>query len=76
MSLLPNGDRILRTYWPCARSRVSVPFSGGRSSAQLFPSPQLCAALVLHDPLGPVWLPIHDDRRRMILDLTVVQPEG
>jgi predicted transcriptional regulator len=24
---------------------------------------------VLRDPLGPVWLPLHDDRRRMILDL-------
>jgi hypothetical protein len=23
----------------------------------------------LCDPLGPVWLPLHDDRRRMILDL-------
>jgi hypothetical protein len=23
----------------------------------------------LRDPLGPVWLPLHDDRRRMILDL-------
>ncbi len=76
MSLLPNGGRILRTYWPCARSRVSVPFKRSALVGQLFPSPQLCAALVLHDPLGPVWLLIHDDRRRMILDLTVVQPEG
>jgi hypothetical protein len=60
-----SEDALLFVFPSAARERYA-------RSALLGSSVPIATAVrgeVLRHPLGPVWLPLHDDRRRVVLDL-------